>query len=199
MCDVVRSCGGRPVLVTRAENRARLGDVFQADLPPTVFVEHLDDPVPAADEIERQLRDGRIALRNWVSIPDSLTDTFLYTSNRLGLNFPMLAPYTHCRVKPLARALTGGVRHVVHWLHDDQLPWGPDIPFIAKPLTGTGSEDVRMINGSSDWPAWLSARRAKAKAPCELAGFRPSEQGLVEEHLRGAEYEIDGYVFRGKP
>ena len=155
----------------------------------------MDNPRSAAAEIARSLNERCLILDNWINVTDVTTNTFLYAAAEMDLNFKFLEAYAHCRVKPLTRALTGGVRHAVHWRDDSASPPSVPWPLIAKPITGTGSEGVTSAVNGGQWENCLKRLpKNDLIADIGLHGFYPGRQFLVEERLSGTEYEIDGFV-----
>jgi hypothetical protein len=200
LCERVLSVHPHVTVITRWNCKQRIKSLFPKQRSiALIFLRNIDDPQSAATELLGALRRRRISIINWINITDTLTNTFLHCAEKLSLKFDFLEAYGNCRIKPLARSLTGGTRYCVYSCTG--LDCFPNIPFpiVAKPITGSGSNGVVLVKNAGQWlTKLLEARAVSSQADVEIKGFNPKREILVEELLRGVEYEIDGFVHNGR-
>jgi hypothetical protein len=193
------------VLITWERNRQGLQRSLGEAAPTpkhTIFLEDMRDAVMAAKVLERNLQGAGIRLVNWINVPDTLTDTFIYCSERLGISFPFLVPYTRCRVKPLTRAILKSAGHskIAHEVLSCRAIARRALSGskVCKPITGSGSQDVRIITTSEQLMEYAKKFRAPAPSRYSIAGYVPAEEFLMEDRLEGLEIQADGYVHDGE-
>src|SRR5579862_31705 len=205
MVRFIRELGFRPVLLTDVCRKA-LHEHFYSkedidDL--AIVVPKLNVPGIAVPSILVELKRRSINLEHCINVRDPLSDTFLILMDRLGITFPFLEAYRTCRVKPIARTmlhkknLTRG-QFAVHSITNPERPTSMSLPLVSKPITGSGSHGVALVETENDWLLSLQAAHAR-RGPDDfsIAGFRPRSQVLLESRYYGTEYEIDGYRFQG--
>lgn len=201
----LRRLGSQPVVITEEANRSRLREVLSVeDYRSAIVLQSLFNPVSAAQELSVHVRKRRLHLRDWINITDATSVFYLHGCRQLRLKAPFLTAYENCRLKPLSRRLANaaGVCDTNFRLHNvgsTALPGGFTWPFIAKPIMGTGSEGVSLIDGRGRWTTYLSAASGPGEPESvRLRGMRPDKQVLVEEILAGQECQIDGFISAGE-
>jgi hypothetical protein len=197
-----RLVGLPTLLITWERNRGGLSRRLGRRPSHVIFVDDLNDPVGTFERLRRELLRRSLRVVNWINVPDTLTDTFLYCCEQLNLPIPFLGPYTRCRVKPLTRQILEASGHS-SMAHEVLSVGAPALstfsgPKVCKPITGSGSRDVQKVSTPVELAAYGSLFEVRGAPSYSIAGFRPREQFLMEDQLAGPgslEIEVDGYAY----
>ena len=200
--------GHKPLLITSTQKRADLQRLLRdpkvRSKPSAVlYVEQFEYPMAAAEELKRNLRRDHITLANWINVPDQATDTFLYTTKYLGLEFPFRTAYSRCRVKPVMRTLLRDrLKSAIDFEIRDVNTVGKlakqSMQYVCKPITGYGSNLVRIVSTDADLAQYARDFPKTEGEAYLIEGYSPSRNFLTEEFLKGIEVEIDGFAHKGE-
>jgi biotin carboxylase len=201
--DQLSRQGCRPVVVTTRPNIERLGRETGNDIANNaIVVTSFANPVQATEEMECVVRARDLAISNWINITDDTTAFFLTACARLGIDFEFRQAYKTCWVKSSIRKLMARAAYdSCHFaIHDLNSVAPPEIafPFIAKPILGSGSKGVSIIESRKDWSSNVESVAGELLCDeIEIDGVNPGKQVLVEEVLTGQEKQVDGLVRDG--
>ena len=197
----LRGWGVEPVIVTHRANSHHLKSALnREDYANAIVVSSFRNPKAAANELARTISQRGLHFTNWINITDDTSAFFLHSCKRIGFEFAFQKTYERCRVKPITRQVLAkaglcDTKFDVHNIDDPRPPRRFLFPFIAKPILGTGSKGVSVINGPNHWRKYLKTARSLLKPDdVSIANFAPGRQVLVEEVLTGQECQLDGFV-----
>lgn len=147
-----------------------------------------DDVVDAARVVPGRLRAITSSVDNFVGVTARAAEV-------LGLPGPSVSSACVQRDKSLVRAALhrAGVESVAwqkHDVRDDSLGHTMPYPFVAKPIDGAASLDVRLVRDDDDFSRLVREHRRRDYG----RGVRTRHQLVLEEHLVGAVVSAEGFA-----
>jgi hypothetical protein len=149
------------------------------------------------------LRSRAVDVRGVTSAVDNFVGVAARVAEALGLPGPdPRSPAVGRDKAAVRRALSeGGVEHVAHQVVEASSTVVPPLreaglryPFVAKPVDGAASWDVALVHDEDGLLDLMGRHLARDYG----RGVRPRRRFVLEEHLEGPVFSVEGFVADGR-